>query len=297
MSGLAETWTLIDQAVYSSLVIAAVCGFLGVFVHLRRVIFVGVALSQAAACGVGLAFFAQTAAWTAAAPLAILRHPTAMSVLLQSGAAVLLAAARDRHRITREAVIGIVFCAAGALSVLFVAGSASGMDEVKTLVSGEILGATWRDTILLLVVLGPVTLLQLGCLNRFLLVAFDHEMAETLGIRTAAWDVLFYLSLGVAISLAIRTTGTLFVFAYLLLPPAAALFLVRRVGALLALSALLGAGANFAGLWISVQWDLPAGPCAVMTAAATFLAAFTAHSVRSRLSPAGRPDPAPPDPR
>lgn len=267
-------WPLVGDAVWCSLIIAAGCSLLGVFVHVRRVVFVGVALSQAAACGIALSFLAEMAAWTAAGTgLAFLRNHTIMSLAVQLAIVALFTLWRDHHRITRDALIGIVYCAAGALAVLFVSQTAAGMDEIKTMISGDVLGATADDAMLLGLVLGAIVVVQLAGQNRFLLVAFDPEMAETLGIRTRLWDALFFLSLGVAIALAIRTTGTLFVFSYLVLPAGAALVVAHRVVTVMVWAVALGVAADFLGLWLSVRWDLPAGPTAAAAALGVFLGA------------------------
>lgn len=49
---LQTLWSLFPQALLAGVVIAAVCSLLGVFVILKRVVFIGITLSEVAACGI-----------------------------------------------------------------------------------------------------------------------------------------------------------------------------------------------------------------------------------------------------
>ena len=48
---------LFREALYGSLVIAVACSVLGVYVVLRRIVFVGAALAQMSSAGIALALF------------------------------------------------------------------------------------------------------------------------------------------------------------------------------------------------------------------------------------------------
>ena len=52
-----STILIFREALYGALVIALACSVLGVYVVLRRIVFVGAALAQLSSAGIGLALF------------------------------------------------------------------------------------------------------------------------------------------------------------------------------------------------------------------------------------------------
>jgi ABC-type Mn2+/Zn2+ transport system permease subunit len=123
----------------------------------------------------------------------------------------------------------------------------------------------------LLVLLGPVILLHVLDHRRQAFVSFDPEMAATVGVRVGLHDALFRASLAVAVARSVHAAGTLFVFAFLVLPAAGAMRVARSpagVSAAAAVLALLAAGGGFAAA-AHPRIDGPVGPTA--TAAACLL--------------------------
>ena len=84
----------------------AVCGFLGVYVVLRRIVFVSAALTQISSFGVGLAFFIEALGIGFFAPLF---DPFTLSILLTCVAALFFALKRDFSRVSTEGVIAFGF--------------------------------------------------------------------------------------------------------------------------------------------------------------------------------------------
>jgi ABC-type Mn2+/Zn2+ transport system permease subunit len=87
------------------------------------------------------------------------------------------------------------------------------------------------------------------------------------------WDFLFYLSIGVAIALAIRIGGVLLVFSYLIIPPVAGFLVFRGVGRVFAVAQAVGILASVLGLWLSYRLDLSTGTTVVATLGALLLVA------------------------
>src|SRR5262245_46161089 len=52
----------VQQSLQAALIIAVICSFLGVFVVLKRIVFVGAALAEISQLGAALAFFSPVAA-------------------------------------------------------------------------------------------------------------------------------------------------------------------------------------------------------------------------------------------
>ncbi len=291
MSSLLETVRFFGPAFAGSLLVALACAVLGVYIIGRRMVLIGVALPQVAAAGIGLSFLAGLVPWTAPGTLlSFSRDHDVMAIGLEVVGLGILLAAPGRRRMPAEVVTGVAYCVAGALAMLFVLGSAQGMDEVRNLVSGDVLGIHGGDLAPLGAVLGGVLLTHALLFRRFVFAAFDPEMAATLGIRTRLHDLAFFGGLALVVARSVHATGTLFVFSYLLLPGATGLLVARRVGSVFAVAAgtaLLGAASGFL-LAADPAFDWPVGPTATVTVFALFLAASAGRWAVDRIRPRSR---------
>jgi len=252
---------LLRNSLYAGLVVGVVCPLIGLFFVMRRMIFLGVALPQISSAGIALAFFLH------GLELHLLPHETEEhwmalggSLVLTSLALLVLALLERRRGDGTEARIGVAYVLASATSILLVAASPHGEAHVLSLLKGEIVAVS--DQSLRLLVAGYA--LVGGGLAVFhrelLLVSYDRDMAIALGRRATAWDVTLFALIGLTIALGVMTVGPLVVFAFLLIPPLAAIRLVRGMARLSIVAAAVGAVAALIGFYTSYRLDLPLGP-------------------------------------
>jgi ABC-type Mn2+/Zn2+ transport system permease subunit len=261
----------VQDALKAALLVALLCSYLGVFVVLKRIVFVGAALAEVASLGAALAFspaavslFNQVAGLNPA--LEPLRHykPLALALLLMLGAVAIFSQGRLMKRLPREAIIGAAFAGAAGLTVLILTKVPSHDQHTSDVLTGNILGVEPQELVEMGIAALLVGLIQLLFYKEFVLVSFDPEVAQTLGYRSARWELLWYLSLGTMIAVSIHVAGTVLVFAYLVLPAVTALLLSRRLGLVLFLSVLIAVLATFSGVLLSVSpLDLPTSPTIV----------------------------------
>ena len=247
--------------------IGALCSYLGIHVVLRRIVFVGAALAEISALGVALAVFKH---WD---PLRCSLGAVLVGVLLFSLPV-------RRGRIPEDGYIGISYAAAwaGALVLLYLAPHGEG--EMMHLLQGDILGIQLEELHTLMAVFTGLALCHLLFMKEFWMVSFDPEMAQTLGLRAWWWNFLFYLSLGVAIALAIRAAGVLLVFSFLVLPPITGLLLSSRKGWVIVFSVVSSLLAAFIGVWLSYTYaEISTGPAIVICSFALFAAAWLIRRV------------------
>ncbi|MCE5321980.1 metal ABC transporter permease [bacterium] len=242
--------SFLQIALAASLIVGAVCAYLGVYVVLRRIVFVGAALAQVSSAGVGLA-------------LCTGYSPSIVSLILTLGGVAAFSVKSKDRRTTQESLIGIGYALASALAVLFVAKSAQGEGRMLDVLSGNILTVT-PGQVWLMACAGIASIAVHSLLSKqFLFSMFDPETARACGIKSGWWDLLFFLILGVIISLAIRLAGTLLVFAFLVIPAVTGLLVSQRLSGIYIVALGSSAIATVCGLYASFQMDLPSGPAIV----------------------------------
>jgi zinc transport system permease protein len=253
--------TLFPQALLAGVVIAAVCSLLGVFVILKRVVFIGIALSEVAACGI-------------AAGMVFGVHPYIGAGVLTLAAVALLAQPFEMDRIPRDAILGIIFVLASGLSILLVAKSGFGLQEVRSLLYGDLILTSDKDLTVILATLLPVLAWVLATVRPTLYTFLDREAAKLLGVKVNLWELAYFFALGLAVSAASKVAGAMLVFCYLVVAPAAALVLCRRLWLVMLTAASLAVAATVCGMCWSVSADLPTNQTIAVTTCAAFLSVF-----------------------
>ena len=238
---------LFPEAVLCGTVMAAVCSAFGVFVVLKRIVFISIALSEAATCGLALA-------------LVFHFSPLAGSALVTGAVVFLLTLPEKRQHLPKDVVLGTVFLLASSASVLLVAQSGFGLEEIKAMLYGDLIVSSLSDRWVLLLTGVPSLAVLLLFIRPVLYSFLDREAAYVMGIRCWFWEGLFFFLLGLVVSGASKSGGALLVFCLLVVVPATALLLARRLWSVIAISVALGVLTTWAGLLTAYSADMPSNP-------------------------------------
>lgn len=255
------------HALLAGCMIAMVCTLLGIYTLLKRVVFVGITLSEVAACGIAAAMMFNVPAYIGAAALTL----TTVAVL---------AYPFEMIRIPRDAVLGVIFVAASSMSILLVSKSGFGLHEVTALLYGDLILTSPQDLKIILPILLPVLICFFIFLRPTLYTFVDREASQLLGIRTRRWELLYFLSLGLTVSSSTKVAGALLIFCYLVVAPAAALLLSRRFW--LVISLALGGSliSTFWGMYLSFSHDLPTNQTIAVVTCTFFVLALVSIRVK-----------------
>ncbi|HLT85261.1 MAG TPA: iron chelate uptake ABC transporter family permease subunit [Phototrophicaceae bacterium] len=284
MGELLSDYTLRTVAVGAA-VLGLLGGTLGTFAVLRRQSLLSDALAHAALPGVALGFLVTG---TTAGPGLVLG--AAATAALAAGLVLVVV---QRTRVKQDAALALAlstFFGAGTVLLTYVAGTgAAGQSGLDRFVLGQAASLVAAD-VRLMVVLAVVALAVVALLYKELkLVSFDPAFARAVGYPVRRLEALLTGLLVVAIVVGIQTVGVVLVAALLITPAAAARQWTDRLGAMVLLAAVLGAGSGAVGAVLSATTtDLPTGPVVVLVATAAFLASLPARRWRRRR-PAASP--------
>lgn len=253
------SWDLFRNAYLCGWLIAVLLALLGVVVVARRQIFIGAAVAQASTLGIAAGMWAS--AWLAAEPVDPLHAHETLS-LMSIGSAMLAAlvtavrAGGDENR-GAEAVTGWVFIASASVSILVLAHSPFGLEEIHHLLSSSIIGATGRDVWVFAALALASAAFVAAARDRLVLFMFDPEMAGAVGLPVRLWSVAYALWLGLVIGLAMRVTGLLYTFGCLVLPPLFAANVCRETRSVFAVAAAFALATAAAGFVLANRQDQP----------------------------------------
>lgn len=252
------------EALLAGVAVALLCSYLGVYVVLRRVAFVGVALAEASTAGIALAILLGFS-------------PLLGGLALMMVAVGTFSVQFAPRRLPNETAVGVVYVLAGALAILLLSKSAQGEGHLLSLLQGDVLTVEPGETVQMVVAFVLIAVLHAFFGRTWTLVSFDREAAATMGYTVGAWELGLLLTVGVAVAFASRAVGSLMTTGMLLLPAATALLWRDRMRAVFIVAPILGLIAVVLGLHLSFVIDVPASAVTVTIAFAFFLVALVAR--------------------
>jgi ABC-type Mn2+/Zn2+ transport system permease subunit len=253
----------------AAVVIGALCGFIGVYVVLRRMSYIGHGLSHAIFGGAVLSYVWNVNFFLGGGLWALL-------------AGVLIHWVSRRRWVGADAAIGVVTTSSFALGVAIISTHRRFTRNIEAALFGNILGITNADVW----IVGLVSLFVFGALfvirRPLLFATFDPEVASAYGISTGKIDLIFILLLAVTVLVSTQILGVTLVAAAMVIPPVIARYLTQRFQNLLIVSPLLGAFCGAAGMFLSFYFDISSAATIVLTAAALFILVDVALFARGR---------------
>src|ERR1700741_1105304 len=143
------------QAFIAALITGALLSYLGVHVVGRGIVFVDLALGQISSLGVAFATFIGTGL-------------TSIPLIFTLAGALLMSFINIRDkRLKQEAIIGILYAFASALTVLIISKTPHGDSDIQEVLFGNILSVSWDKIPTIGIVFGAIALVQLVFFRKF----------------------------------------------------------------------------------------------------------------------------------
>ncbi len=247
------------MALLEVLIVGSVAGFLGAFVVIRGLAFVGDAISHAVFPGVVIAFLLKINFFAGGAAFGLLT-------------AMMISSLSLTRRLREDTAIGVVFAGTFALGVVLISTSPGYTRDLTALLFGDVLSVTSTDIYLSLGFGGLALAIGFVLRRVLILTSFDREMAMAMGLPVFWLETLLLMLITLAIVVSLRAVGNVLVLAMFVTPAATARLLVDDMDRMMPLSAVLGAASGVIGLYVSWHTDLAAGGTIVLTATSLFMA-------------------------
>jgi len=245
------------RALLAGLGVALIAGPLGSFVVWRRMAYFGDTLAHAALLGVALGF--------------LLDFNANLGVIIVCLAlAVALVALQQQRRLANDTLLGILSHSTLSLGLIVLALMETLRLDLMSYLFGDILAVNnldiywiWGTAILAIAVL-------IAIWRPLLAITVHEELAQVEGIPVTLVRLVLMLLIAIVIAVAMKVVGILLITSLLIIPAAAARSFARSPEQMAVLAAIIGCFAVTGGLFASLEWDLPAGPAIVVTAAIIF---------------------------
>ena len=259
------------------LILAGIHTYFGYHIVQRGVIFVDLSLSQIAALGASVALLL---GWGDEAPL----RAFSVSLGFTFGGAVLFAFLRRSQKIVpMEALIGIAYAGAIAVSLLVLEKSATGTEHIKEMLVGTILTVSWHDVLQLGAIVLGVGIIHAASYKRLFLISENPDEAERGNLRVWLWDIVFYATFGIVV-----TSGVLLIFSLLTIPAVTAMIAATGTIRRVVFGWVIGLVGCMLGLEFSLHADCAAGPSIIATMLVIMLLCTGIIPISKKIVAAGK---------
>ena len=267
----------VRNALLVSVIMGLMLSYLGVHVVGRGIVFVDLALGQISMLGVAFAAFIE-------------QDPTVVSILFTLVGAFLMSFIKvTDSRLKLESIIGIVYAVSSAVTVLLISKAAHGDADIQEVLFGSLFTVTNNQIWSMVIVFGLLGVMHFVFRKQFFAITRKFENKEVDDISGFdLWNFLFYISIGLAIVLAVRVGGVIPVFTFLIVPSVSTVLMTRSTTSIVMIALLLSIVGSVLGIYFSVQFDFPAGPSLVAMLGVIFVVASLVRLLRGRLQPSNQ---------
>ena len=263
----------------------ALLGFIGVYIVLRGMSYIGHGLSHAIFGGY------------AAMQLFAVQFYVLGAGLWGIASAIAITSVARRSRVGADAAIGVVTTASFALGVALFSKFGSSGPSFDNALFGSILGISNTQILWLVVVMIGTGLFVLLRYRELLFTTFDPDVARASGVNVARTEALLMIALSLSILVTLTVIGVTLVAAMLVIPAVIARMLTDSFGRMLALSTVVGLICGITGMYLSYSAGVPSGTMIVLVGAVVFLIVLAITGARGMHRMAGVDDHAPPKTR
>lgn len=258
-----------QKALIGGSVAAIVCSVVGCLVILRRMAFLGDALSHAMIAGVagGYLFMKVLFGLEAHAPAMLLGSLIAAIVTVAS-----IGFVSRVSRVKDDTAIGIMYTGVFAGGVVLVSIFRNYIHiDLMHFIMGDVLGVAdhdlWVAAIVACVVLSVIILF----FRWFQLTSFDPVMAASIGMPVVLIDYVLTTCVSLVVVSAVSMVGVILVVGLLITPAATAYLLSDRLDRMMALAAFFGLTSVVGGLYLCVWMDSSGGGAIMLFCTFQFL--------------------------
>jgi zinc transport system permease protein len=262
-------YSFIQNALIAGVLAAVACGIVGVYVVVKRIVFISGGISHASFGGIGLGYL-----------LGI--NPVIGALFFTIASALGMGIVSRRTRLPEDTAIGILWAVGMALGIIFIGLSPGYAPDLFSYLFGNILTVPASDLILMLILDVVIISVVFLLYKEFLALSFDEEFGTVVGVPTERLYLTLLCLIALTVVVLIRVVGVILVIALLTIPAATARQFTHSLKRMMFLSILFGIVFAVLGLWLSYALDLASGASIVLVSGVCFMIVFGVQTLRGR---------------
>ena len=257
MEGFGGGIVIIEKALIIGIILAVASAILGIFLVLRRLALIGDGLAHIAFSGVIVGAF-----------LGI--DPVIGSIALTIVSAYILAKIKENRALPGDLSLGILFSTALAIGISLI-NKAHFTKDVHSYLFGNILAITWSDIGIALALLIMISYFIYKKYWALLFSTISDEEAKAYSINSSKLNIILLLLTAILVVIAIRIVGVLLISAFIIIPPAVAIAILKSFKQALVIAIAVALFSVIGGIIISYAIDISTGGAIILVSSFLFI--------------------------
>lgn len=245
------------HALIGAFLVSIACGIMGSLIMVNRLLSMAGGITHAAFGGIGIAFYFG---------IPILLSTSIFTLIL----AILVAYLTKKYEKRSDNIIAVIWALGMAVGIILIDLSSGYSSDLMSYLFGSILGISQYDLYLMGIIDFIFLVLIVVFYRQFEAVSFDSQFAKLKGVSTDFFHYLLVIMIAFCIVITIRTVGLILVIALLSIPCFIAEQFTKRLGSMMALSAILSMFFCLVGLLLSYFLNLSSGASIILVASLGF---------------------------
>ncbi len=245
------------NAMAAGIAAAMLCGIIGIYIILNRIVFISDGIAHAAFGGIGLGYFLGL-------------DPLAFGVISAIATAIGIGMISSRSKVSEDTAIGVFLATGMALGVMLMSLSKGYAKDLFGYLFGNILAVTRSDVAIIGALTLAILLIVILLYKEFLVLSFDPVYAEAVGLPVRNLRLLLLCMVAFSVVVLIKIVGIILLIALITVPGAISRQHMKGLPGIMAGAILLGTVFVTVGLFISYLLDVPSGATIILTAASVF---------------------------
>ncbi len=254
-------YEFIQRALITAVLVSIVCGVVGSYVVIKRIVSLSGAISHAAFGGVGLGYFLTVNPVLAAIPFSI-------------ASAMIIGGVEKKVNISADTAMGILWSVGMALGVIFINLTPGYAPDLFSYLFGDILTVSNSDLLIMLIldliIISTVYLFR----REFLSVSFDEEFSTVVGLPSLPIYMLLLALVALSVVVLMKVVGIILLIALFTIPAAISKQYTHNLTRLMIFATTISIILAALGIIISYIFNLASGATIVMVLAAAFLISY-----------------------
>jgi zinc transport system permease protein len=262
-----ELLEIIRNPIIAALLASTACGIVGVYVVVKRIVFISGGISHASFGGIGLGYFFSI-------------EPILGALIFAPISALAMGMVTRRTRLPEDTAIGVLWVFGMALGILLVFLTPGFAPDLMVYLFGDILFVSAKEITMMLILDGVIILTVSLLYKEFLALCFDEEFSTAIGIPTERLYLTLLCLVALTVVVLIRVVGIIMVIALLTIPAAMSRQFTHDLRKMMLLSILFSIIFTVGGLWLSYFLRWPSGATIILFGVVLFLASLAFSRLR-----------------
>jgi len=263
-------YQFMQNALLAGLLAAIACGIVGVYVVVKKVVFISGGIAHASFGGIGLGYL-----------LGI--NPVLGAMVFTVASSLGIGLVTRRTRMPEDTAIGILWAMGMALGIIFIGLAPGYAPDLFSYLFGNILTVPFFDLMLMLILDVVIIALVALLYKEFLYLSFDEEFSTVSGVPTEGLYLLLLCLIALTVVVLIRVVGIILVIALLTIPAALARQFTHSLKKMMLLAILASVFFTFSGLWISYVLNLASGATIILVSGTALFISFGINKLRRKI--------------